>query len=398
MKISKNYNIFINESRKPIGYWTIDKLQEEADKYENRKEFREKCNSAYIAASKIKLIDDLFKNHINKGYEEGKMTIGHWNREKLQEEANKHKTRGEFRKNKSAYSAALSKKLIDELFKNHSNNGFDIKVNKKGYWTFDRLQEEANKYITRGEFQKKSTGYKIAYKNRLIDELFKNHDNQGRRNIIEWKENSYVIYVYEFTNYNNAYVGLTNNINRRDKEHLFSEKESLINFCKINNIPLPKYKLLEENLNSNDAIKKEIYWVDVYENNEWIMINSVKAGSLGSGGLKWTIKSLQEEANKYKTRKEFRENSSAYIAAKSRKMLDELFKNHKNQGYSEKQVKLGYWTEETLQEEANKYDNICEFTKNSVGAYNAARKKVLLEKLFKNHINNGYIRTPNKDI
>jgi hypothetical protein len=36
--------------------------------------------------------------------------------------------------------------------------------------------------------------------------------------------------------------------------------------------------------------------------------------------------------------------------------MDELFKNHKNQGYSNKQACKGYWTKEKLQEEVDKYE------------------------------------------
>lgn len=51
--------------------------------------------------------------------------------------------------------------------------------------------------------------------------------------------------------------------------------------------------------------------------------------------MKWTIEKLQEEANKYNTRTEFyKKSSSAYSIATQRKLIDKLFKNHNNLGYS----------------------------------------------------------------
>jgi hypothetical protein len=54
----------------------------------------------------------------------------------------------------------------------------------------------------------------------MMDYLFRNHERLGYADVDEWKENSYVIYAYEIKEFNSAYVGLTNDIKRRDREHL----------------------------------------------------------------------------------------------------------------------------------------------------------------------------------
>ena len=247
---------------------------------------------------------------------------GYWNKEQLQKEANKYKTRSEFVKNNAyAYYKSLKMNILDELFKNHINNGYSDKQKISGYWTEERLQDEVNKYENRNEFNKNNiAAYCAASKKNLIDKLFKNHTNQGYMDKEEWKENSYVIYVYELEDFNSVYIGLTNDVKRRDKEHLFDEKEKMALFCKENNIPYPKYKILEKDLKSTEAQRQEKYWVEHYKNNGWGMFNIAKTGGLG-GGKKWTKKSLQEEANKYKTIREFRKNNSAaYGAAQKRKL------------------------------------------------------------------------------
>jgi uncharacterized protein (UPF0128 family) len=123
------------------------------------------------------------------------------------------------------------------------------------------------------------------------------------------------------------------------------------------------------------------------------MFNIAKPGSLGGKKKIWTNKKLQEEANKYQTRGEFWEKSEvAAVIARNKKLFDKLFKNHKNQGYCENRVHRDHWTKEILQEEANKYSTRLKFKKNNYIAYKAAHRKKLLDELFKNHENNGYTR------
>jgi hypothetical protein len=373
--------------------WTIEKLQKEANKYETRIEFQ-KNSKAYSTAKNKKILNELFKNHSNEGYNNFRKKDGFWTIERLQEEVNKYKTRLEFqKKSTSAYGIAHVKKNIDFLFKNHFNNGYDINRLSPGYWTIEKLQEDVNKYKTRNEFYKKSSSaYTISIQKGLIDELFKNHTNLGYSKK-EWQENSYIIYAYELPKYNRVYVGLTNNIERRDKEHVFDKKEKLNLFCKENKIPYPEYKILEKNLKSIDAQNKENYWINFYKNNEWIMFNIAKSGSLGGYIKKWTKKKLQEEANKYKTRGEFWIKSKiASVIAGNKNIIDELFINHQNSGYSENRVHRDHWSEEILQNEANKYLTRFEFKKNNYVAYKAAHRKKLLNNIFKNHKNKGYTR------
>ncbi len=187
-----------------------------------------------------------------------------------------------------------------------------------------------------------------------------------------------------------VYVGLTNNIKRRDRDHLFSEKEALSIYCIENDIPLPKPIILEKDIDAKTAQKQEKYWIDYYKNNGWEMFNIAKPGSLGRFTIKWTKPKLQKEADKYETRAEFRKkNPTASNAARSKKLMDKLFKNHTNQGRTINPD--GYWTKERLQEEANKYETRGEFLKKDRKSYMASYRLNLVDELFKNHPNKGYI-------
>lgn len=99
---------------------------------------------------------------------------------------------------------------------------------------------------------------------------------------------------------------------------------------------------------------------------------------------------MQALANKYKSRKDFKINNlKAYNVAYKLKVMDKLFENHTNKGYSNKQQKLGYWTYNKLQEIANSCKYRIDFEKIS-GASNAARRLNIYNKLFENHPNKGY--------
>jgi hypothetical protein len=370
--------------------WTLNKLQEEANKYLTRGEFRNNSAIAYNKAWSNKILDDLFKNHKNNGFNDNRKKVGYWTIEKLQEEANKYNTKIELWNNNNAAAKAVSRKnLMDELFKNHINNGHSKNKLPNGYWTKERLQEEANKYNTRNDLKKNNlSSYNAACSKKILNDLFKNHKNEGYSDY-KWQNHNYVIYVYELPEFNKAYVGLTINIDRRDKEHLFDQKELLNLFCKENNISYPTYKILEEKLNSDEARKQECYWVDFYKNNKWKLFNITKPGSLGGGHFKWTKTLLEVETNKYKTRTDFyKNNGGAYNAARRLNILDDLFKNHINNGRIGNQKEFKYWTKEKCQDIANKCQTRKEFREN-LGAYNAARRLNILDDLFKNHINQG---------
>jgi hypothetical protein len=90
----------------------------------------------------------------------------YWTFEKCKDEAIKYKTRYEFQKNcGSAYNSALKNKWLDMICTHM------IKTQKPtSYWTYERSKDEAIKYKTRYEFQKKSNGaYSAAYRKKWLD-------------------------------------------------------------------------------------------------------------------------------------------------------------------------------------------------------------------------------------
>ncbi len=99
---------------------------------------------------------------------------GYWkNKENMMEEARKYTTKEEFQKgNLSAFLAAHRYGFIDEM-----DWLVKQKQHKKGYWTYQHIEEEAVKYNTKTEFyQNNQTAYRAALKLGIIDDFFMMND------------------------------------------------------------------------------------------------------------------------------------------------------------------------------------------------------------------------------
>ena len=141
-------------TRVPTGYWTLETLQAEARQFTTRSGLQKGSLSAYKAASRRNLLDDICGHMI-----EVQKPRGYWTLETLQVEALKYTTRTEFQKaNGSAYGAAGRMNLRDTIC------GHMTEIKKPdGYWSLEKLRDEALKYSSRQEFQQKNgAAYKAA--------------------------------------------------------------------------------------------------------------------------------------------------------------------------------------------------------------------------------------------
>lgn len=134
--------------------WTLEKLQEEASKYESRTKFAAGSNAAYQRANRMGILDKVCQ-HMKKLHCEPHTKAS------LLTEVSKYATIFEFvKRNKSAYNAALRLGILDEICKN---------LDKMYWrWTDQELQKEAFKYSTRKEFQKGSHSAYVTAINRDI--------------------------------------------------------------------------------------------------------------------------------------------------------------------------------------------------------------------------------------
>lgn len=108
------YTWLSTQMKKPLGFWeNKENVIKESKKYKSRTDFFKNNSSAYRSAIKHKWLDKFtwLKN-------ERKVKRGFWTIENLKLEANKYENKADFLKNsRSAYVTASKKGILDTLFK-----------------------------------------------------------------------------------------------------------------------------------------------------------------------------------------------------------------------------------------------------------------------------------------
>ena len=151
------------EIKKPNGHWSLERLKVEALKYSSRQEFQQKNGAAYKAAGEIKCRDEIC-SHMTKV----KQPKGYWSLENLQKEALKYDNKVDFRKNSNpAFLTASRKNLLDQIC-SHMEAG---KL-PNGHWLIkENCATEALKYMNRRAFSlANSSAYHGADINGWLDE------------------------------------------------------------------------------------------------------------------------------------------------------------------------------------------------------------------------------------
>ena len=106
-------NNSLEQTQKSIGYWTKEKCQEEALKYKTRIDFFNGSSGVFNKCVKKKWLNDICSHMENKT---GKKPIGFYTKEKCQEEALKYTNRREFKqKSSNYYSAAVRFNWLNDI-------------------------------------------------------------------------------------------------------------------------------------------------------------------------------------------------------------------------------------------------------------------------------------------
>jgi predicted GIY-YIG superfamily endonuclease len=344
--------------RKPKGYWTKDRCQEEALKYQYRGDFSKNSNTTYTLSRTNDWLDEICTHMTEK-----KKPNGYWTKERCQEEALKYKYIIEFKeKSGSAYNKIISNGWLDEICSHL------VYINKeRSYWNIERCQEEALKYKYRNDFSINSSNiYNISRENNWLDEICVHMIERGNK----YKR---LIYAYEF-NDNHVYIGLTYDLDKRNTQHLTNTNSQIYKHIKITN---SKYKILEltKYIDVKLSKEKEQYYIDLYKKENWYILNRAKGGAIGGKELYWTKDKCQEEALKYRSRSEFKNNTSgSYYSALKYNWLDEIC------AHMERPINIK-WTKNKCQEEALKYKSRSEFKTKTGGIYNSALRNKWLDNI-----------------
>jgi len=284
--------------------------------------------------------------------------------------------------------------------------------------TIGRCAKEALKYQTRSDFRQNSYYiYNMACSFHWLDEICTHMIRTGS---IMYR----CVYVYEFPD-NYAYVGLTNNITKRNSKRKSKLNDAVTKYIKETNLE-PNLKQLCDYVHIDVARELEKDLIKIYKSMGWNMLNITDGGEVGAIERKWTKEECHKEALSFKTKTKFKEKKcSAYMCAKRNNWLDDIcmhmiqinthrtsedcrlialkyktkveFEKYDKASYawakrneileelcahmSRKYKPQGYWTKERCQEKALEFDSRYKFTIGASGAHDAANRNGWIDEI-----------------
>lgn len=368
----------IRNDKTPYGFWNIkENVIEFSKKFRTLGELRKASYGCYQAIKRNGWEHELFPTSIMR-------PIGFWNdKENVMNEAKKYRTVYELqRKCYSCYCGMKRNGWLLEAFPNLAN------VKPSNFWNnFQNCKEEVRKYSRLIDLiTSNKSCYNAIMRNGWDGELFSNFTKSATYR--DLKERVHSIYVYEINEYRTCYVGRSVDVHKRDLSHRRGRKhhdgsityDSLFKFCEEKGIIIPKPIILEDNLDGEESLIREDYWLNVYKSNNWNILNVAKTGkNSGSLGqiMKWTYEACKEFASKYNFKSELKKaNYTCYSECLKNGWFEEFGikdkKTHPN----------GFWNiKDNVINESKKYTNKTDFITNSYGAYNAAKKHNWLDEL-----------------
>ena len=361
----KERDIMRNDTtKKPRGYWTKEKIQILASKYETKSEFRKNNGSAYTKAHREGWVNDVC-SHMTSSQK----PTGYWTYDRCKKEALKYETKSEFQKvNGSAYSSSLKNGWVDIVCSHMEDT-----IKSKGYWTYDRCKEEASKHEHKSDFKKAcSYGYTKSRINGWLEDICSHMTPKG-----SLKDR--FVYMYKFHETNSIYIGLTWNMNNRDNEHNNKEGSAVLKHLIEHNMTNVNYELVVDGYYPFKLAQElEDDYVKKFKEEGWNVLNVATAGSLGGSMIRWTKEKCLDEALKYESITEFQKGSSGACASVRRNnWLDEATSH-----MVRKSKPKGYWTKERCIEEVLKFKTKKEFRKKESGAYTIAHREGWIDDLF----------------
>ena len=295
---------------------TYKEVKRRASGYSKRSQFHKHDSRAYRYALQRGWLDEFFP-------EKGNPVL--WTREKCYDAARQCSTPTEFqRRFSSAKESASREGFYYEMRDQMIAEGY-WKVKRNDSRTKTSCAASARNYKTRFEFAKGDNGsYLFAQRRGWLDEICSHMEKVG-------DQDTRKIYVFEFKD-GHAYVGLAHDPQERYWQHTkYNKKSPIFKFLQKHNVAY-EYKTLTDWLSKEEAQKMECHYIKKYRDDGWIMLNEKEGGDLG-GRIKpaFTLKRLQEIANKYIYKKEFMENDKkAYLYAYRHGFLDEICSHMKN--------------------------------------------------------------------
>lgn len=189
-------------------------------------------------------------------------------------------------------------------------------MKERNYYTKERCTQLALECKSRSEFRSKhNSAYQRAYKKKWLDEICSHmlplNDKKFRD-----------IYVIRSKCDKYIYVGLSCNVQKRYNHHVSKPTKKVKELLSIPH----ELEILETHLLTESAIKKEQEYIDKFNSEGWVVLNSVKAGSIGNPyESKWDVNQIKELASSFTYRMDFyRAYPGVYDFLYEKKLLEEV--------------------------------------------------------------------------
>lgn len=250
-------------------------------------------------------------------------------------------------------------------------------------WNKETCKKEAYKYEYVFDFSIKSSGaYNVARKNGWLDQYVWLKKLPPKSS--DYNKDSKYIYAYEFVSQKAVYVGLTNSIIKRDKQHNSITTSTVNKFALSCKCDIPNPKTLDSEVPISESGEREAYWINRYKQDGWQIINKAKTGSRSSSigatfPLKWNKNNIREKAKEcnYDLAKFMRLYIGAYeaIHCRYKGLLNELFPN--------RMIHTHHTIEDAMMVvKQGNYSNRNQLRKNCLWAHNILYKNGKLEEVF----------------
>lgn len=237
----------------------------------------------------------------------------------------------------------------------------------------EEVRIEAEKYESRGEFQKQCNwAYQWARKHHVLDEVCSHMKAKGNLK-------SRCIYVATFED-GYAYVGLTWETKDRWFRHMHPSKSkpSPIYIHKVRTGLTPNFEQLTDYIPAEEAQEAEKEYIKEYSKS-WRLLNTSDGGELGSNQRKWTKKNVLYIVGTCNSYKEFCEDyPGAYSAAQKNNWSAEI------QDILPREREI--WSESRIREVLSLCNSYQEASSKYGGAINAARQLGIWDEVSK-HFN-----------
>lgn len=424
------------------GYWTKERCRQEAALYPNTTEFRKSSPYVYQLAKEMGWFEEICL-HMERLF----APKGYWNsKDNCLMEVRKHKTRTSFARNApTAYWNCLQNgwdeafahmdQILDYSITYEQCAAIAIKCKSQAqmqrehpkYYSYacrhhiiqqifthlpkiepvtrEQAIEAVGKCKLRQEFRFRfPREYRFAVNHKILNEICK--DLPVMHGLSER-----CIYAYEFPDMH-VYVGLTCNIERRQREHLHENNSAVYLYSHKTN-QTPKFLLKHDYVNYIEAKELEGIILREYTDRGWISLNRIGTGGIGCSGNAYSqIKSCTERVKFCEDFNQFEERfPDAYRICVEHDWFDLLedylgerkddvfipkkgFRKKKDittlsanfvKRMKGKSVAFRYMDDELL-EEAKKYKTRSEFSRINNSAYRQARDRGFLEKLFPENV------------